>query len=370
MPSTILLSRKTIITRSGAGQMIASQAKFLLDKGYDVRVCCAKFGRGSAGEFDGIRHWSIPRPINAMLSSGSRERIYASRVARLRGDGLLIDHGESIADANIAYVHNYLAPAYASRMPGYISNERLPWRGREIRTTLIANSEMVREAVIETLDLPEDRVVVIYPGYDDSRFSPAARDSFRDATRAELGIKPDELLVGLVTSGDFRKRGLDRFLECFAALQARVPRLRGLVVGGRRMPRILGSDTNFLNGRIVHQPSTAAPERLTAALDLVLYPARYEEFGIVVLEAMAMGIPVITSSAVGAAELLGKTASEFVIDAKQATTEAYNERTIELLASNETATKRLSTALSELARIHSQESHNARLAALIERIGS
>jgi UDP-glucose:(heptosyl)LPS alpha-1,3-glucosyltransferase len=368
--STILLSRKTIITRSGAGQMIASQARFLKDRGYDVSVCCAKFGRGSAGEFDGIRHWSIPRPINALLSSRSRERIYESRVARMRGDGLLIDHGESIADADIAYVHNYLAPAYASRMPGYVSNERLPWRGRGTRTTFIANSEMVRDAVIETLDLPQDRVVVIYPGYDDSRFSPASRNSFRDAIRAELGIKPDEVLIGLVTSGDFHKRGLDRFLECFATLQARTPRLRGLVVGGRRMPSILASDANFLDGRIVHCQSTAAPERLTAALDLVLYPARYEEFGIVVLEAMAMGIPVITSSAVGAAELLNKAAGGLVIDATQDSAEAYIERTIEMLASNETATYRLSTALSELAKVHSHGSHNARLAALIERIGS
>ena len=370
MPSAILLSRKTIITRSGAGQMMASQAKFLRDKGYDVGVCCAKFGRGAAGEFEGIRRWSIPRPFNAVLSSHFRERVYESRVGRMRGDGLLIDHGESIADADIAYVHNYLAPACASRMPGYVTNERLPWRGDATRPLLIANSALVRDALIETLHLPEDYVVVNYPGYDDSRFSPAARVSFRDSTRAELGIKPDELLVGLVTSGDFRKRGLDRFLECFTTLQGRVSQLRGLVVGGKRTPSILATDANFLDNRIVHRHSTAAPERLTAALDLVLYPARYEEFGIVVLEAMAMGIPVITSSAVGAAELLNKTAAELVIDAEQESLEAYNERTIELLTSNESARSRMSTALSDLARVYSQGNHNARLAALIERIES
>lgn len=370
MPSSILLSRKTIITRSGAGQMIASQAKFLRDKGYDVGVCCAKFGRGSAGEFAGIPHWSIPRPFNALLSSRSRERIYASRVDRMRRDGLLVDHGESIVDADIAYVHNYLSPEFAARIPGYVSNERLPWRDAGSRTVLVANSDMVRRAVIETLHLTEGHVVVNYPGYDDSRFSPATRDSFRDTTRAELGIVPDDLLVGLVTSGDFHKRGLDRFVECFGALQARIPRLRGLVVGGKRTPQILTSDANFRNGRIIHRPSTAAPERLTAALDLVLYPARYEEFGIVVLEAMAMGIPVITSSAVGAAELLNKTAAELVIDAEQDSPEAYIERTIELMAWSEPAKSRMRTALGELARVYSQGHHNARLAELIERIGS
>lgn len=365
MPFSILLSRKTIITRSGAGQMIASQARFLQQAGYAVRVCCAKFGRGAVEDLAGVRTRSIPRPLYALLPSRTRERIYESMVARMRGNGLLLDHGESIADADIAYVHNYLAPDLASRLPGYIANERLPWRGPETRTLLIANSHMVRRALIETLGLPRDRVVVNYPGYDHRRFNRETRRRHRDQTRRELGVGPDEVLVGLVTSGDFGKRGLDRFIECLEALRTGYPTLRGFVLGGRNIPPVLASDKGFRAGRIVYRPVTAAPERFTAALDLVLYPARYEEFGIVVLEAMAMGIPVITSSAVGAAELLREAAAELVIDAGQDSVEAYCARTVDLLQMDEAAADRMSASLAGLATSHSHQQHNAGLVAHI-----
>jgi glycosyltransferase involved in cell wall biosynthesis len=348
--------------------MIASQARFLRNEGYDVNVCCAKFGRGATVEFAGIRRWSIPRPLNALLPSPSRERIYISRVGRMRGDGLLIDHGESIADADIGYVHNYLAPDFASRMTDYFSNDRLPWRGPDTRTRLIANSRLVRRALVATLDLPADRVVLNYPGYDDRRFSPETRNAMRDGARCELGVGPEETLVGLVTSGDFHKRGLDRFVECFATLNGRIPRLRGFVLGGRRTPAVLADDVHYQSGRIVHRPVTGTPERFTAALDLVLYPARYEEFGIVVLEAMAMGIPVVTSSAVGAAELLLEAAAGLVIDAGEDSVEAYCARAIELLGTEASAGSRLASELVDLARDYSQGQHNARLASLIRNI--
>ena len=366
MPRSVLLSRKTINTRSGAGQMIVSQARFLRERGYDVSLCCAKFGRGATGELRGIRRWSIPRPLNALLPSGPRERIYESRVIHMRGDGLLIDHGESIAAADIAYVHNYLAPEFAARMPDYFQNERLPWRGADVRTTLIANSRLVRRALIDTLALPGDRIFVNYPGYDETRFNLATKEATRETARRELGVGADEILVGLITSGDFRKRGLDRFVESFATLNARYAQLRGLVLGGRSTPAELASDANYRSGRIIHRPVTDAPERITAALDLVLYPARYEEFGIVVLEAMAMGIPVVTSTAVGAAELMRKVAAELVIDAARDTIEAYCARAIDVLDADTSARRRLGTALSGLTQDYSQGNHNARLAALID----
>ena len=227
MSGSILLSRRTINNRSGAGQMIVSQAKFLLDRGYDVGVCCSKFSHNSIAELAGIRRWSMPKLVNSVLPPGAREHIYRSRVRRMRGQGLLIDHGESIVDADIAYVHNYLAPEYAARMIGYVSNERLPWRGPDTRTQLVANSMLVRKALIETLDLTEDHVIVNYPGFDPYRFSRPAKESLRERARRELAVGSDDVLIGLVTSGDFRKRGLDRFLECFAELRTDYPRLRG-----------------------------------------------------------------------------------------------------------------------------------------------
>ena len=115
---------------------------------------------------------------------------------------------------------------------------------------------------------------------------------------------------------------------------------------------------------------TSRPEKWLGALDLMLYPARYEEFGIVVVEAMAMGIPVVTSSSVGAAEILAGTAKELVIDAGQESVSAYCEKTIELLESSPSQREEIGATLSETAMHYSHRRHNDRLAALIENVSN
>ena len=57
-------------------------------------------------------------------------------------------------------------------------------------------------------------------------------------------------------------------------------------------------------GAVLYRPKGRGPEHWFAALDLFLYAARFEEYGMVVAEAQAMGVPVLTSRRVGASECL------------------------------------------------------------------
>ncbi len=350
--------------------MIVSQARCLRDRGDDVSICCAKFGRGGAEGLGDIRRRTLPKPLNLMLSSQMRDRAYQALASRTRRttNSILIDHGQSFADAEIAYVHNFLAPQFAARACGYLANERIPWTDASRDTTLIANSRMVRQALIDVLGLPESNIIVQYPGYDSTRFNLENRGVHRAATRDELGISKDEALVGLVTSGAFEKRGLDQFLECFNHLYKRHKNLRGLILGGRHRPRALATHRDYKAGRVVYRPVNSAPERYVAALDLVLYPAQYEEFGIVVLEAMAMGIPIVTSTAVGSAELLAHASERLVIVAGCDDSATYCERASEMLQLDESARVGLQTSLCRVAENHTQEAHNASLMTLVDQI--
>jgi glycosyltransferase involved in cell wall biosynthesis len=65
---------------------------------------------------------------------------------------------------------------------------------------------------------------------------------------------------------------------------------------------------------VLYQPKGPRPEQWFAALDLFLYAARFEEYGMVVAEAQAMGIPVLTSRRVGAAECLPAVYSPWLLD--------------------------------------------------------
>ncbi len=115
------------------------------------------------------------------------------------------------------------------------------------------------------------------------------------------------MLLGVITSGDFAKRGVQPFLESLGRLSqaARAP-IQVVIAGkeSRMGPyRRLAAEAG-LGDRVRFMPPVADVERLFHALDLYVHPAVYEEFGQSVQEALACGVPVLTGKSVGAAELL------------------------------------------------------------------
>jgi UDP-glucose:(heptosyl)LPS alpha-1,3-glucosyltransferase len=179
----------------------------------------------------------------------------------------------------------------------------------------VANSNLMKDDVTRRFGVPAGKIRVIYPGYDSCRFNAGGRADFGAATRAEFGIKSGQFLYGLVTSGDFEKRGLKPFLRAFAAVARANPAARALIVGKESRPGpylSLARDLGIMD-RVVFRDPLPEVWRFYHALDVYVHPAKWEEFGMSVLEALACGLPVITGSSVGAAELLAGEAREFVL---------------------------------------------------------
>jgi len=350
--------------------MIVGQAKYFLDQGYAVTVCCQKLSRGGHSALSGVPNQSMSKPTRMVLTAGMRNRLYVERVSRLRRSkgGLLVDHGQFFADADMSYVHNFLASQYSSRIPGYLTEKNFPGSIQRGETLLVANSHMVRQALLEQFKFPDSKVVVEYPGHNADRFSPDLRQWRRAKLRKKLRIDDGQPVVGLVTSGHFEKRGLDRFLDCVSELRTQHPGLRALILGGKHPPRALHAHHLYKSGEVLYRTSSFVPEDFFAALDLFLYPARYEEFGIVVLEAMAMGIPVVTSTAVGASELLAAASDQLVIIAAGDDVASYCQRATDILGLSETDKKALSSALCRVAKDHTHTAHNRRIQSYIDRL--
>jgi len=177
---------------------------------------------------------------------------------------------------------------------------------------VICNSRMVAGEIRRRFAVQEDRLHVIYNGVDLEAFHPRLRDQHRRAVRAKLGIAESEMIYLLVGSG-FERKGVAQLLEALARLNG----ARLAIVGADRRTDALRrrADALGLGGRVVF----AGPQREVrpwyGAVDCFVLPTLYDPFPNAALEAMASGLPVITSSSCGAAEFIVEGDNGFVCDA-------------------------------------------------------
>ena len=173
--------------------------------------------------------------------------------------------------------------------------------------TVIAVSQRVR-ADLERYYARKSGVTVIYQGVDTAAFHPANRALWRSRMRAEWNI-PDGRFVALYV-GDLQKGAR----PALAAL-AETPDATLLFVSATPSAAFRSLAEEFgVAERTLFLPSTKTIERMYAAADAFLFPSAYDTFGLVVGEAMSSGLPVLTSAAVGAAELVEHGRSGVVID--------------------------------------------------------
>lgn len=174
---------------------------------------------------------------------------------------------------------------------------------------LLANSRSLAEACCQDHHLPPSRIGVLRLGVDVERFRPGLVSEIRGT----LGIPQDHVVMSFVGRLE-RRKGIDVLAEAFVRLATHVPYLHLLLAG---------ADTQTLDGsawdavcRLCHEagvadrlhwlgpvPSEKLPE-VYAASDALVAPSRMEPFGMVYLEAMAAGLPVIGTLAGGVPEIV------------------------------------------------------------------
>ncbi|MCH7705486.1 MAG: glycosyltransferase family 4 protein [Chloroflexi bacterium] len=168
---------------------------------------------------------------------------------------------------------------------------------------VIAISQSVKQDLVDEFGISEERVHVVPDGVDVERFHPRNRLLYRDAVRRELGLEPDDM-VALFVGNAWERKGLR---ACIQAIRFHPEsRLKLLVVGdGDPSSFIEAGDGKELSRRVrfIGRRQTNV-ERYYAASDFLLFPTLYEPFGLVILEALASGLPVVTSASAGAAEHL------------------------------------------------------------------
>jgi glycosyltransferase involved in cell wall biosynthesis len=330
---TVLLYRPSLDYTSGAGQLMRMQLRALIEAGERAEIGCE---RGA------LKFW---------LRSGTRARRVSRAAALVRRDGrTVVDHGLCLPNADVVFVHNLATEAARygvhSATPAQVAAECTFFGELRPDVVLVANSRLVRDALASQFSITPARIVVHHPGFDSRRFDSSRVAYLRAESRRTLGIGDGVPLVGLITSGDFQKRGLDVFVESAASIVAVRPDVRFLVVGSKTLPEDVRAGDLYAAGKLLYRPKGSAPERWFAALDLFVYPAMFEEFGMVVIEAQAIGLPIITSRVVGAAECLAPVYDGWVGERPDAA--EFAARSLALLADEDLRRKLASAGCARL----------------------
>jgi UDP-glucose:(heptosyl)LPS alpha-1,3-glucosyltransferase len=269
--------------------------------------------RAAPGALPGIRleRVAVPsawQPLRAVAFSRA-----AARAARRGGYDLVYSlartEHQDVYRAGAGCHLDYLERRYAGAAlrlrrlsPRHAALLALERRALGGRTRVVeCRSEMVRAQLLRRYGLPPERCVCLPGGVDLAAFHPARREAEGAALRRALGAGAGP--VWLFAGSGFARKGLDVALR---ALAAGPPREAQLWIAGadppgpwRRLARALG-----VGGRARFLGFRRDLPALFAAADALLLPTRYDAFANVCLEAAAAGLPVATSRANGAAELL------------------------------------------------------------------
>lgn len=277
-------------TETGPGAAAAGKDRRL--------IRCDPFYLGSVW-----RDWSFARAVCAAIKSHSfdlvqsHERISCCDVYRA-GDGV---HRQWLANRRrAAGVWERIALALNPYHWYTLAAEQRLFDSPRLRA-VICNSNMVKEEVRRHFGLAEAKLHVIYSGVDLEAFHPRLRQTWREAKRNELGIA-DTATVFLFVGSGFWRKGLPQLLRALSG----VGEVHLVVVGADKdLPRLRreASDSK-LSGRVHFLGPQADVKPWYGMSDCFVLPTLYDPFPNAALEAMACGLPLITSQQCGAAELV------------------------------------------------------------------
>ena len=260
------------------------------------------------------------------LNAFSRGR---DRVIRGLHFDLVLSPGINCFDANVVFVHalfhrlrelardeaNPLAMSgLFRRLHRRAYYSLLTWLERRTyrnpRVSLAAVSE--RTASLLSRYFQRDDIRVIPNGVDASYFSPAPRLALRPAARSQYKFEESHFVL-LLIGNDWRNKGLSTILEAMAALRD-IP-LRLLVAGQDAAAPFFFEAARRLGVSELCRWETASADaiKLYAVADVYVSPTREDSFGLPLLEAMACGLPVITSTFAGAFQIISHGVNGFVL---------------------------------------------------------
>jgi glycosyltransferase involved in cell wall biosynthesis len=315
-------------TGGGSGRHVAELAEGLLKAGCRVHLLYSDLRaeqafRDAIGSLNGLRAQQIPmrrEPHWSDMAFLWQIRRYMNKIG-----GFDIVHAHSskagvlarLAAFGTGAVKIYTPHAMRTMDPALHPAVREFYRAVEVglaRTSceaVIAVSEYERQHVVAQ-GVPAAKTHMVINGI------PPVRLNDRPAIRAALGIVPDEVAIGFI-GRLVPQKAPGRFVAAVAAVARHHPRVRGILVGSgplRDSVHKAARDAGIFE-RIVWVTDRQGPHVLPA-FDMLLMPSLYEGMPYVLLEALAVGVPVVATDVGGVAEAIEDRVTGFVVPQQDA----------------------------------------------------
>ncbi len=285
--------------------------------------------------------------VSTLIHSNSYARIPFGIPAQAARDSLDIFHAQFIVPPFLHARTVATIPDIAyEQFPEFFPSYQRAWSKTLIRWSahradhIITVSEYSKRAIASTYGIPEERITVTYEAAG-AEFFPTNRDSAKEVIARKYGITDNFILyLGRLQA----RKNLRALVEAYG-LARRAGVTHKLVLAGKpdslftpvlQCIRDRGLETEVLFPGYV--AATDVPQFYNAA-DVFVYPSLYEGFGLPVLEAMACGLPVITSRGTALEEIAGDAA--MLVDPRD---EMAIANALELVLQNSEMKSRLSSA--------------------------
>ncbi|MET0261928.1 MAG: glycosyltransferase family 4 protein [Rariglobus sp.] len=316
-----IIREEVSFTKGGAERYAANLCNSLAGLGHEVCVLSAKFG---SGLHESIRHVHIT--VNR-LTSGSRTRSFHENAQKALV-GLNADRVFALSRSFPADAFRVSDPIHRFwmriRYPNAVNRwlQTLNPRHRTIlkiedaifdpanTRVIVTNSELSKKIILENHAFPAERIHVVYNGVDLKTFSPVTKDAVSNSQESGA-TGPKLLFVGQ----DFKRKGLGALVRAMGQLKEAGVACQLRVIGrDRAEPYLELARSLGVAERIQFEGQSGKIQEAYRAADLLVFPSLYDPFANVCLEALACGLPVLTTTTNGSSEVVTEGVDGYVVD--------------------------------------------------------
>ncbi len=310
----IALVIKNFVATGGAERYAVEVALRIMERGHAIDLYARNIDKSLA---KGMNIFQVPDKLkfSSVLSLYSFAKETSKLLPGKKYD--IIHTHDKGCDGHLSTVHTFSYKkgienlSFIKKLNDFVLSPRawlyLHMEKKQMKSHVLAAVSEIIKNDIKTYHKRTDRISVITPGVDIDGFSPEIIAEARSCARKSENLKQDDIAV-LFVGSEFRRKGLDHLIPAIGK------NMKLFVVGRQehmRHYRQLVKQYN-LSDRIIFTGLTDNITNYYALSDIVVLPSISEAFGMTVLEGMACGLPVVTSSAAGCSSLVKTGENGFV----------------------------------------------------------